>query len=97
MQSDAAATPVSGQGLIPSAGAPEFAVPGVHMLRLAAALLAECVDAVAQRQQGAVDGGALLHPLASVLGLSEKKPADGEVVLPPDLATSPPQAPGGGD
>lgn len=67
------------------------------MLRLAAALLAECVDAVAQRQQGAVDGGALLHPLASVLGLSEKKPADGEVVLPPDLATSPPQAPWGGD
>lgn len=82
MQSDAAATPVSGQGLIPSAGAPEFAVPGVHMLRLAAALLAGCVDAGAQRQQGAVDVDALLHPLASVLGLSEKKPAGGEVVLP---------------
>lgn len=47
----------------------ELAVSEVHVLRPAAALLAECIDAVAQCQQGAVDVGTLLHPLAAVLGL----------------------------
>lgn len=47
----------------------ELAVPEVHVLGPAAAFLAERVDAVAERQQGAVDVGALLHPLTAVLGL----------------------------
>lgn len=52
----------------------EFAVSEVHVLGPATALLTEGVDAVAQRQQGAVDVGALLHPLAAVLGLREERP-----------------------
>lgn len=50
----------------------ELAVAEVHVLSAAAALLAECIDAVAQGQQGAVDVCALLHSLASVLSLSRE-------------------------
>ena len=71
MQSDAAAMPSYLQQTR------QFAVPEVHVLCPAATLLAECVDAVAQRQQGAVDVGALLHPLALVLGLHEERPLVG--------------------
>lgn len=74
----------------------EFAVPEVHVLRAAAALLAERVDAVAQREQGAVDVRALLHPFALVLGLSRERPGCWEDSLsrPP---TSPILVPRGGD
>lgn len=61
----------------------EFAVPEVHVLGAAAALLAERVDAGAQGQQGAVDVRALLHPLAAVLGLRGRGWAGGRTVRPP--------------
>lgn len=61
----------------------EFAVPEVHVLGAAAALLAERVDAGAQGQQGAVDVRALLHPLAAVLGLRGRGRAGGRTVRPP--------------
>lgn len=59
----------------------ELAVPKVDVLR-AAALLTQRVDAVAQRQQRAVDVRALLHPLATVLGLWER-PAEPGTCVPP--------------